>query len=92
MAGPILKDEDFLACVTAVSNALEELNNTYALYIDDLNSIIENNIIVGKTGNSLKAFIEKAEDVQSALSVIADYHKSASELFLSNIDEADQEV
>ena len=92
MAGPIVQDEDFLASVTAVSNALEELNNLYALYINDLNSIIENGIVVGKTGNSLKAFIEKAEDVQSALSVIADYHKSASELFLAKIDEADQEV
>lgn len=92
MAGPILEDEEFLASVTAVSNALEELNNTYALYIDNLNSIIDNKYVVGKTGNSLKTFIEKAEDVQSALSVIADYHKSASELFLANIDVADQEV
>lgn len=92
MAGPIVQDEDFLASVTAVSNALEELNNTYALYINNLNSIIENNIVVGKTGNSLKTFTEKAMDVQSALSVIAEYHKSASELFLAKIDEADQEV
>ena len=92
MAGPIVFDEEHQAASSSVDSALECLDNLFARYITLMKRIFSEKVVMGMTGEALKAYTIQAMNVKKAISVIAECHRQASQCFLSDVDTTDQEV
>ncbi len=92
MTGPIIDDTEHESSATVIANTVKELYNLLSNYVNQLNNLADKHITYKKTSAALSLYAEQAELLQQAISAIADVHTAASQGFLSDIDDADQEL
>ena len=88
----IVYDEEHRASSAIIDNALQQLDELFANYVETLASLSSNGTIFGEAGEALQAYAEEAAAVQKAVSKIAAAHKRTSGCFLADVDEADQDL
>ena len=92
MTGPIIDESEHESSAGKIAETVEELYNLLSDYINKLNTISDTHITYKNTKNAISLYAKQAASIQQAISIIANVHTAASQGFLSDIDDADQEL
>ena len=92
MAGPFIEDEEHENTAGAISNVLEDMYTLLSEFINYLNSLSAEKIIIGNAGSVLKAYANQAANLRNAIPAIDMFHAQACQHFLIDIRTADHEL